>query len=166
MNCAVSAPFPRFYRVRVLLLERVDEIGDGVALRIGPETLLVVLDVRGGLGFELIHDVLGGHAVGNDHNVQDFVEHVRGLEALAEQILRAHLGITREENKEAYDGEELQGGHGEVLVLQRGVGRAERGEQFPDGRREGLEVGNEELGVEFHAAMHSERGNVETWCRN
>ena len=99
MNCAVSAPFPRFYRVRVLLLERVDEVGDGVALRIGPEALLVVLDVRGGLGFELIHDVLGGHAVGNDHNVQDFVEHVRGLEALAEQILRAHLEITREEKK-------------------------------------------------------------------
>lgn len=85
-------PFPRFYRVCVLLFERVDEVGDGVALRVGPESLLVVLDVRRGLRLELIHDVLGGHAVRNDHHVQDLVEHVRRLEALAEQVLRAHLG--------------------------------------------------------------------------
>lgn len=93
MNYAVKPPFPRFYRICVLLFERVDEIGDGVALRVGPESLLVVLDVRRGLRLELIHDVLGGHAVRNDHHVQDFVEHVRRLEALAEQVLRAHLGV-------------------------------------------------------------------------
>ena len=89
----MKPPFPRFYRVCVLLFEGVDEIGDGVALRVGPESLLVVLDVRRGLRLELIHDVLGGHAVRNDHHVQDFVEHVRRLEALAEQVLRAHLGV-------------------------------------------------------------------------
>lgn len=165
MNYAVKPPFPRFYRVCVLLFERVDEIGDGVALRVGPESLLVVLDVRRGLRLELIHDVLGGHAVRNDHHVQDFVEHVRRLEALAEQVLRAHLRV-RVSKREGHGGEELQRGHGQVLVLQRGVGRAERGEQFPDGGREGLEVENEEFGVEFHAASLSEGGNEETWCRS
>lgn len=68
--------------------------------------------------------------------------------------------------REGYGGEELQRGHGQVLVLQRGVGRAERGEQLPDGGREGREVENEELGVEFHAASLSEGGNEETWCRS
>lgn len=48
-----------------------------------------------------------------------------------------------------YVGEELQRGDSEILVFERGISRAEGSEQLPNGGREGLEVGNEEVGIEF-----------------